>query len=136
MRDDGLGIRVAEALKEKDLGENVSVQYYPEMDFALIENLQGFSRIIVVDAVRGGKAPGTIQKYAFTPREGNFPELPSLHSLKLSDILDLAMSSGILTSPVVIVGVEPKDESLGMGLSPDVESALPKVIEAVIKELT
>ena len=101
----------------------------------LIGKLQGASKVIVVDAVRGGEAPGTIHKYTFTPRKGNLSELPSLHSLKLSDILDLAMSSGILTCPVVIIGVEPKDNSLGIGLSPDVESALPKVIEAVIKEL-
>ena len=136
MRDDGLGIRVAEALMERDLGENVSVQEYPEMDFTVIEKLQGASRVIVVDAVKGGKEPGTISKYTLTSRKGDLRELPSLHSLKLSDILDLAMSSGILTCPVVILGVEPKDDSPGIGLSPDVESALPKVIEAAIKELS
>jgi hydrogenase maturation protease len=136
MKDDGLGIRVAEALKEKDLGESVSVQEYPEMDLTVIEKLQGASRVIVVDAVRGGKEPGTVSKYILTPRKGDLSELPSLHSLALSDVLDLAISSGILTCPVVIVGVEPKDDSLGVGLSPEVESALPKVIEAVIKELS
>ena len=135
MRDDGLGIRVAQVLKERDLGENVSVQEHPEMDLTVIENLQGASRVIVVDAVRGGKEPGTVSKYALAPRKGDLTQLPSLHSLALSDILDLAMSSGMLTCPVVIVGVEPKDDSLGVGLSPEVESALPKVIEAVIKEL-
>jgi hydrogenase maturation protease len=135
MRDDGVGIRAAQVLKERDLGENVSVQEHPEMDFAVIENLQGSSRVIVVDAVRGGKEPGTVSKYAFTPRKGDLTQLPSLHSLVLSDILDLATSSGMLTCPVVIVGVEPKDDSQGVGLSPEVESALPKVIEAVIKEL-
>jgi Ni,Fe-hydrogenase maturation factor len=46
------------------------------------------------------------------------------------------MSSGILSCPVVIVDVEPKDDSLGIGLSSEVEAALPKVIEAVIKELS
>jgi len=136
MKDDGLGIRVAEALKEKDLGENVSIQEYPEMDFTLIGKLQGAARVIVVDAVRGGKEPGTVSMYAYTPRKDALSELPNLHSLKLGDVLDLAMNSEILTCPVVIVGVEPKDDSLGVGLSPEVESALPKVIEAVIGELS
>lgn len=136
MRDDGLGIRVVEALEERDLGEGVSVQESPEMDLTVIEKLQGASRVIVVDAVRGGKEPGTVSKYTLTPRKGNLTELPSLHSLQLSDVLDLAMSSGLLTCPVVIIGVEPKDDSPGTGLSLEVESALSKVIEAVIKELS
>jgi hydrogenase maturation protease len=135
MRDDGVGIRAAEALMERDLGENVSVQEYPDMDFTVIENLEGPSRVIVVDAVKGGREPGTISRYTLTPRKGDLAELPSLHSLKLTDIFDLAMKSGILTCPVVILGVEPRDDSPGIGLSPSVESALPKVIEAVIKEL-
>jgi hydrogenase maturation protease len=135
MRDDGLGIRVAEELRERDLGESVSVEEFPEMDLTVIGSLRGASKVIVVDAVRGGKDPGTVSKYTFTPRRGDLSELPSLHSLQLSDVLDLATSSGILTCQVVIVGVEPKDDSLGIGLSPEVELALPKVIEAVIKEL-
>ena len=106
------------------------------MDLTVIEELRGASGVIIVDSVRGGKEPGTVSKYAFTPQEGDLSELPSLHSLKLSDILDLAISSGILSCPVVIVGVEPKDDSMGIGLSPEVEAALPRAIEAVITELS
>jgi hydrogenase maturation protease len=136
MRDDGLGIRVAEKLKEKDLGDGVSIQAFPEMDLTLIEKLQGASKVIIVDSVRGGREAGTVSKYTLTSRKGDLSELPSLHSLTLSDILDLAISSGILTCPVVIVGVEPKDDSLGVGLSSEVETALPEAIDAVIRELS
>ena len=135
MRDDGIGIRVARALGEKHLREDISVHEHPEMDLTMIEKLQGASKVIVVDSVRGGKEPGTVSKYTLTRRRDEAAELPSLHSLKLHDILDLAMSTGTLTCPVVIIGVEPKDDSLGEGLSPEVELALPKVIEAVIGEL-
>ncbi len=135
MRDDGVGIRVAQDLKKRELGEDISVEEYPEMDLTLIGNLHGASRIILVDAVKGGKEPGTVSKFEFAPRKGDLFELPSLHSLELSDVLDLASSAGILTCPVVIVGVEPKDDSLGYGLSPEVEAAVPKAVETVIKEL-
>jgi hydrogenase maturation protease len=135
MKDDGIGIRVAKALKEKPPHEDFSVHEHPEMDLTMIEKLQGASKVIIVDSVRGGKEPGTVSKYTLTRRKGEGAELPSLHSLKLHDILDLAMATGILTCPVVIIGVEPKDDSLGEGLSPEVELAIPKVIEAVIAEL-
>lgn len=135
MTDDGLGLRVAEELKKMNLEESVSVQVYPEMDLAVIGTLQDASKVIIVDAVKGGKQPGTISKYKFTPRKEEIVELPSLHSMKLSDLLDIAMSSGTLTCPVILLGVEPKDDSPGTELSPEIESALPKVIEAVIREL-
>jgi hydrogenase maturation protease len=105
------------------------------LDFAVIEGLHGASRLVALDAVRGGKKPRTISKYMLTPRKGDLSELPSLHGLALSDVLDLAASSGILTCLVVVIGVEPKDDSPGPGLSPEVETTLPSVIEALIKEL-
>jgi hydrogenase maturation protease len=136
MKDDGLGLRVAEELKKMNLGEAVSVQQRPEMDLAVIGELQDASKVIIVDAVKGGMKPGTISKYTLTPRKEEIAALPGLHSMKLSDLLDIAMSSGVLTCPVVIVGVEPKDDSLGTELSSEVQSALPKVIEAVVGELS
>jgi hydrogenase maturation protease len=136
MGDDGLGLRVAKALKEKELGESVSVQAYPELDLAIIGNIQDASKVIIVDAVRGGKEPGTVSKYTFARRSQDLAELPSLHGMELSDVLDIAVSSGILTCPVVIVGVEPKNDSPGTELSFEVESALPKAVEAVMKELS
>lgn len=135
MKDDGLGIRVAEVLKQREFGRNVSVQTHSEMDLTIIEDLKSASKVVVVDALKGGKQPGTVSKYTVTPRKSDLSELPSLHSLALHDVLDLAMSSGILTCPVVVVGVEPKDVSLGEGLSAEVESSLPKAIETVIEEL-
>jgi hydrogenase maturation protease len=135
MRDDGLGIKVAQALKKMNLEENVSVQEYREMDLSVIETLRGASSVIMVDALKGGKKPGTVSKYLFTPRKESPSELPDLHNLKLSDILDFATNSGILTCPVTIVGVEPKDDSLGEGLSSEVEAALPETLHTVVKEL-
>jgi hydrogenase maturation protease len=135
MGDDGFGLRVAQALKRKGLGENISVQEHPEMDLAIIGNLRDASKVIIVDALRSGKEPGTVSKYTFTRRTQDLAELPSLHSMKLSDLLDIAASSGILTCPVVIVGVEPKADSPGTELSVEVELALPKAVDAVIKEL-
>jgi hydrogenase maturation protease len=135
MGDDGFGLRVVQALKKKELGENVSLQEYPEMDLAIVEDLRDASKVIIVDALRSGKEPGAVSKHTFTRRTQDLAELPSLHSMKLSDLLDIAVSSGILTCPVIIVGVEPKNDSPGTKLSFEVESAIPEAIEAVIKEL-
>jgi hydrogenase maturation protease len=136
MRDDGLGILVARVLKERELGKDVSVEEHSAIDLGVIQNLQDASKLIVVDSVKSGKEAGTLTKYAITTRKGELTELPNLHSLKLTDVIDLAMSSGILRCPVVIIGVEPKDDSPGIGLSREVESALQQVIAEVIREIS
>lgn len=56
MKDDALGMRVAQALKKRDLGENVSVEEHPDMDLTVIERLRGASKVIIVDSVRGGES--------------------------------------------------------------------------------
>jgi len=135
MGDDGIGIRVARALQEMNLREDVSVLEHAEMNLSIIETFQGASKLIIVDSVKGGKKPGTVSQYTITGRKGDLDRLSSLHSLKLTDIIDLAISAGILTCPIIIIGVEPKNVSLGEGLSPEVERALPQAVEAVIREL-
>lgn len=133
--DDGIGIRVARALKEMNLREDVSVLEHAEMDLSIIEMFQGASKLIIIDSVKGGKKPGTVSQYTLTSRKGDLDRLSNLHSLKLTDIIDLAISAGTLTCPIIMIGVEPKNVSLGEGLSPEVERALPKAVEAVIREL-
>ncbi len=135
MKDDGLGLAVAERLKQRNLGTNVTVEEHLEMDFTILENVRGASKIVVVDALKSGQKPGTVSKFTIAPRKGKLTALPSLHSLALTDVIDVALSSGIINSPVVIVGVEPNDDSMGEGLSPEIQSALPKAIQAVLDEL-
>ncbi len=136
MKDDGLGLRVAELLKQRNLGTDVSIEEHAEMDFTILENVRGASKIVVVDALKSGKEPGTVSKFTVVPRKNELTTLPSLHSLALTDVIDVASSSGMIDCPVVIVGVEPKDDSMGEGLSPEVQSSLPKAIEAVLEELS
>jgi Ni,Fe-hydrogenase maturation factor len=50
-------------------------------------------------------------------------------------MLRIAMMTGVLKCPVSIVGVEPKDVSLGEGLSQELISALPGAVRKVLKEL-
>jgi hydrogenase maturation protease len=136
MRDDGVGIRAAEALRRRELGPHVSVHEQTEMDFTIIQEVQGASKVIIIDALRGGKEPGAVTKYRFNLRKDDLSELPSLHSLQLSEILDLAAKAEILKCPVIIIGVEPKDDTLGEQMSSEVQSALPKVLDSVAGELS
>jgi Ni,Fe-hydrogenase maturation factor len=55
--------------------------------------------------------------------------------MELHDLFDLASEAGLLTCPVTIIGVEPKDCRVGEGLSAELMSAVPSVIAEVEREL-
>jgi len=135
MKDDGVGILAAKELRHRDLGVGVLVYEYQTLELSLLWQFRGASRVIVVDALRSGVTPGTVSMFAITPREGPVLDLPSLHALQLYDMFDLANQAGMLPCPVTIVGVEPKDCSLGEGLTDDVAAAVPKAVELVIEGL-
>jgi len=133
--DDGIGIIVAGELKRQNLGNSVLVRSSQNFDLELLSELRGVSRLVIVDAIRSGTPPGTITKYVVTPRHTPLSAIPGLHSLELHDLIDIGNLTGLLDSPVTVIGVEPKDCRLGEGLSSEVEGALPSVVAYVVEEL-
>jgi hydrogenase maturation protease len=91
--------------------------------------------LIVVDAVKTGRLPGTL--YRFTP--GDIPtRVKYKHSLHQVDLLEaLTVSQSIGNMPeTVIIGVEPENTSpWGMELTPPVQGKVPKLMHLVLKEL-
>ncbi len=59
----------------------------------------------------------------------------SPHQLGISNLLATAQLIDCLPERLVLLGVEPKDLSTGLGFSEPVAEGLEKIIEAVIKEL-
>jgi hydrogenase maturation protease len=134
MRDDGVAMRVAEALKGA-LGGGIVVEECQALDLALLLQYQRASKIIVVDALKSGAPPGSVSRYGIAPRKEALDSLPREHGLKLNDVFDLASATGIVRCPVTIVGVEPKDCGVGEGLTPELEAAIPLVVGEVERAL-
>jgi hydrogenase maturation protease len=133
--DDGVGIRVAEDLASRDLGDAVVVDSCQTADLSLLASYEGAKKVVVVDALKSGAPPGAVSKYAMTPRKDPFSTLPESHSIALHDMFDVATQTGLLSCPVVILGIEPEDCGPGEGLSAEVERAIPQVISELVREL-
>jgi hydrogenase maturation protease len=131
LRDDGVGIAVAKVLQQRNMGEKVLVRAHQAFDLWLLSEFSGASRLIIIDAVKSGSAPGTVVEYEVAPLPGTLCSLPGLHSLELHDLIDFASRMGLLSCPVTIIGVEPRDCGVGEGLSPEVERAIPEVVARV-----
>ncbi|MEK6791961.1 MAG: HyaD/HybD family hydrogenase maturation endopeptidase [Deltaproteobacteria bacterium] len=127
MKDDGVG--VAAALRFKDayrLPTNVSCLDGGVQGVNLLSAIEGFTHLIVIDAVRSGLSPGRVKRYEWD----DVKDLPwhkrSAHGIGLKELLSLV---GLDHKPrhIVIFGVTPKDVSPGMDLTPVVKNSLPHI---------
>jgi hydrogenase maturation protease len=128
--DDGIGIRVADALNGM-LGGDVLVEASQTMDLPLLSQYEGASRLVVVDSLKSGARPGEVSRYTLVPNGRPLQALKGPHSLELHDFFDIAWQTGLLGCPVTIVGVEPKDCGVGEGLTKELEGAIPRVVAEV-----
>ncbi|HSB71044.1 MAG TPA: HyaD/HybD family hydrogenase maturation endopeptidase [Candidatus Methylomirabilis sp.] len=136
LRDEGIGVWVAEALRrEYAFPETVTVMDGGTLGLDLLPHLDGVERLLLIDAVKLGGAPGDIVRL-----EGG--EVPAALEVKLSphqvgvqDLLAAARLTDREPPRIVLWGMEPECLEPGMGFSPEVREALPRLEAAVLGEL-
>ncbi|WP_305043466.1 hydrogenase maturation protease [Geoalkalibacter sp.] len=134
-RDDGFADAVLRVLAEEDLPDAVELFDAGTSIIDLMDVFHGRERLIVIDAVQGGRAPGTL--YRFSPEEVEAEALPttSLHQAGLLETLKLGELVGCRPRSAVVIGVQPGSTALGIGLTPEVEAAVSGAVKLVKKEL-
>ncbi len=134
--DEGIGMRVVEDLKGLELPDGVTVVEGGTAGLGLIGLMEGYQRVIIVDAADMGHPPGRVVR--FTPLEAQFKtaEAPlSLHQIGLGEVLALAEALEVAPAELVIIGIQPSRIEGGVGLSPEVEGAIPQIIRIILDEL-
>jgi len=134
--DEGIGVRVVEELQGLKLPEGVDVAEGGTAGLGLIGLMEGYQRVIVVDAADMGRPPGSVVR--FTPAEVHLKTVETLlspHQIGLGEVVTLADTLELAPDELVIIGVQPKRVEMGTGLSPEVERAIPQTIGLVLKEL-
>jgi hydrogenase maturation protease len=133
--DDGVGVRVAQALAARALPPGVEVVDGGTQGLGIVNLMEGRRRVIVVDAADVGRPPGQFVRFTLARARlsGDNRHL-SLHAAGLGDALLLAQALGTLPGEVVIFGLQPASLEWDSELSPQVEAALPGLIAAVLAE--
>ena len=134
--DEGVGIHAVRELKKKALPSGVEVLDAGVAGIGLLDLFQGAEKVLLIDAADMNRVPGTVVR--FTPDDiQSHAESPkfSAHDVGLLEVLQLAKALSQSPPQVVIVGVQPREISWGMDLTPEIQAALPKVVEAVLKEI-
>lgn len=136
LSDEGIGVRAIEKLQQDYiLPPEVVVIDGGTTGMEMLEDLSKCDHIIIVDAVRGGKAPASIIRLAGEQVPVFFKTKLSPHQIGLSDVLATLAFIGEQPGGVTIYGVEPVSLETGMALTPQVEARLPELMELVVTEL-
>jgi hydrogenase maturation protease len=130
-RDDAVALHVAATLEAAPEPAAV-VRRSAASGLYLLDDMEGFDRVVVVDAVRTGeRAPGAVLSFALEDLRA--PEGPSPHSIGLPSALARARAAGApVPSRLHVVAVEVADmETVGEGLSAEVAAAVPRAVAEV-----
>src|SRR3989304_6003496 len=95
----------------------------------------GAGAVIVSDPVHSGAAPGTIHRLSpreLTPSAHLFHQ--STHAISVPEAIELAEVMKRSPRRLIGVGIEGESFRAGVGLSQEVEAALPSAVDAVLRE--
>jgi len=132
LADEGFGVHAARALIESGCPEDTTVLDIGTAVLDAVPDLETADYVIVLDAVKAGKAPGSVYRVPFEQMEKP-QNIASMHGFDLSRVLALTRRKG--KPEVVVIGVEPGEVCWSLDLSPEVKKALPVVIHEVTREI-
>jgi hydrogenase maturation protease len=132
LADEGVGVHAVRALQREPLPDQVAALEVGTAFLDVLPEVGRADRIVVVDAMEGGGAPGTIYRVPFDEC-AHPPVLASLHGLDLSRVFYLAGRSA--GPEAVVIGVEPACIGWGLELSPELQRAIPEIVAVVRREL-
>ena len=140
LSDDGVGLLVADRLRESPLPQDVEVALSEVGGLRLLELVRGFTRVIIIDALRSpaesGRHPGEVHRYEAKDFKGGH-RYGSAHSIGLDTALEIGHKLGYdMPADVTVFAIEAEDvETFGEELSPPVAAAAERVVALVREEV-
>jgi hydrogenase maturation protease len=138
LSDDGVGIHIVRAAAGETARPDVTIGEACVGGLRLLDRIAGYDRLILVDAIQAGGAPGEVR--VLTPGDA----LSSLHSasshdLNLAGALQLGRWLGMampMDDAIRVVAVEAEDvTTFGEECTPAVKKAIPRGVRAVLREI-
>ncbi len=132
--DDAVGLRVArEVARQRTPEAGVTVAEEERGGLALLEQLAGFDRVLLIDAIQTGAPVGTLHHLGVesVPTQ----RTATAHGINLRMALEMGRRSGLslpTNNAISILGIEAGDVlTFTESLSPEMELAIPPAVEAV-----
>ena len=132
MGDEGLGVHVARELKDEIPPDLADVLDGGTAGFQLMEYIESYPRVIMIDATLDGKPAGTIQ--LIRPRfAADFPKAMSTHEIGLKDLVESLMLLDKLPDVYLFVVSVKTIQPLSVELSKEVRAAIPDLKRRILE---
>jgi len=132
MGDEGVGVHFINQLRTETEPGLADLIDGGTAGFQLMEYLESYPHVIMIDATLDGKLAGTIQliKPKFSK---DFPSAMSTHEIGLKDLVEgMALLGKLPDIDLFIISIE-KVQPLSTELSPEIEAALPELKRRVLE---
>ena len=127
--DEGLGVHSMQLL-QNHLGGRADVEFLDggTLGLNLLPVVEESSHLLLLDAVNAGQPPGTVVEIP----GGDIPLFTGIklseHQITFQEVLGLAHVRDRFPHHLHLIGVQPDDLSIGMGLSETVQRSIPELL--------
>jgi hydrogenase maturation protease len=137
LTDEGFGVHVVNQLREDYVfNPPITILDGGTMGMELLTYMRGMTKLVLVDAIHGGEAPGTVYEFPHEEMNHYFTEAISVHEVGMQDILRIRALQEDPLEDAVVIGVEPESLELGLTLSETTQAAVEDVKGRVLAVLS
>lgn len=134
LMDEGVGVHAVHAFLEEEWPEGVEFIDGGTFTQDMFDVFKGYEKVLVLDVVRGGKAPGTVYRLTENQLKEDQDQSLSLHDIDLLD--SLAMAELLGNKPELsVLGIEPAKIDWGMEFTPEIQAVYPKFLTVARAEI-
>jgi len=137
LSDDAIGLKLVEKLAEEINQPGLEFKTSEKAGLNLIELVQGYGQLIIIDSVITGKyPPGTIIEYSPEDLPSNL-RLRSPHDADFKTTIELAKKIGIkIPEKITILGIEVLDNlTIQEELTPQLSEKFPSLVEQIKEKI-
>jgi len=134
MGDEGVGVHAIKELEKESFPDNVELLDGGTGGFHLLEYLQKYPTIIMIDATMDNKPAGTVS--VIEPKfASDFPKTLSAHDIGLKDLIESVALLGSIPKIYLITITIDRIQPMEMELSQKINDAIPEVISKVTESV-
>ena len=136
LTDEGFGVHVVNQLREDYVfNPPITILDGGTMGMELLTYMRGMTKLLLVDAINGGDAPGTVYEFPHEEMNSYFTEAISVHEVGMQDILRIRALQEDPLEDAVVIGVEPESLELGLDLSETTQAVVEDVKKRILEVL-
>lgn len=141
LKDEGVGVVVAQRIEAARVAgdamvpDDTRVVDGGTLGLDLLPMIGDADRVVMVDAVNLGGAPGTVTILRDDTVQAALSGHVSPHQIGVGDLVAAARLTGTMPPRLTLVGIQPGEISIGLELTAAVEAAVDVAIEMVRREL-